>query len=223
MTSKASLKTWATLLATALIATSLAACGGGEATDTGTRSAEGTEGTTVRDTVADDTVADTSEQIRSNVKTGPLRVTGGGAEQFRDIDYYTTLKHGKEAPRRALEQAARAVHGYLIARVQNDWATSCSYLDEGALKSAMSIGSRFEEVAGKGCPAIIAHLLGEVPLRKTFVSSEVEAGVLRIRREGGYFFYRAGGAPYTVGLSRDDDGNWKLSGFLITKIAPPPS
>jgi hypothetical protein len=212
---------WATLVATVLIAASLAACGGDEPAGTGTGSADGT---TVRDTVADTgDVADTNEQIRSNVKTGPLRVTDGGPEQFRDIDYYTTLKHGKEANRRALEQAARVVHEYLIARVRYDWATTCSYLDEGALKSVMNIGSQFEEVAGGDCPTIIAHLLGKVPPRKTFVSSEVEAGVLRIRREGGYFFYRAGGDPYTIGLSRDDDGNWKLSGFLISEITPPPS
>ncbi len=202
-------------MATVLIAASLAACGGDERADTEARSAD--------DTTVRDTVADTSEQIRSNVKTGPLRVTGEGPEQFRDIDFYTTLKHGKEANRRAMEQAARVVHGYLIAHVQYDWATSCSYLDERALESVMNIGSRFEEVAGEDCPATIAYLLGRVPARKTFVSSEVEAGVLRIRREGGYLFYRAGGDPYTVGVSRDDDGNWKLSGFVISKISPPPS
>ncbi|HEY5708090.1 MAG TPA: hypothetical protein VIS51_01705 [Solirubrobacterales bacterium] len=204
-----------TLMVAVLIAVSLPACGNDEPTDTVARSADGT---TVRDTVAD-----TGEQIRSNVKTGPLRVTGGGREQFRDIDFYTTLEHGKEASRRVMEQAARVVHGYLIAHVQYDWSTSCSYLDEQALKSVTNIGSRFEEVAGEDCPTIIARLLGKVPVRKTFVSSEVDAGVFRVRREGGYFFYRAGGDPYTVGLSRDDDGSWKLSGFVISKISPPPS
>ncbi|HEX5376513.1 MAG TPA: hypothetical protein VFW48_10195 [Solirubrobacterales bacterium] len=207
-----------------VIAASLAACGGDEPVTTTAPSADST---TIGETTADDTSSEqddtSSEQIRSNVKTGPLRVTGGGTEQFRDIGFYTTLKHGKEANRRALEQAARVVHRYLIARVQYDWATACSYLDEGALKSVVSIGSQFEEITGEDCPAIISHLLGKVPPGKTLVSSEVEAGVLRIRREGGYFFYRAGGDPYTIGLSRDDDGNWKLSGFMISEITPPPS
>lgn len=211
------LKAWVTLMATMLISASLAACGDDDPVTTAAPSADGTP---VEETVADDT---TSEQIRSNVKTGPLRVTGGGPEQFRDIDHYSTLDHGIEASDQALEQAARVVHGYLIAHVQYDWATSCSYLDERALESVTNIGSHFEEVAGGDCPAIIAHLLGKVPARKTFVSSEVEAGVLRIRREGGYFFYRAGGDPYTVGVSRDEDGNWKLASFLVNEVEQPPS
>jgi len=204
------------LVAAVLIAAGLAACGDDDPAATGTSSADGT--------AAGHTVADTtSEQIRSNVKTGPLRMTGEGLEQFRDVDYYSTLDHGIEANDRAMAQAARVVHGYLVAHVQYDWATACSYLDEQALESVASIGSHFEEIAGGDCPTMLAYMLGKVPAGKTFVSSEVKAGVLRIRREGGYFFYRAGGDPYTVGVSRDDDGNWKLADFSISKIEPPPS
>jgi hypothetical protein len=87
----------------------------------------------------------------------------------------------------------------------------------------MNVGSRTEGLAGEDCPTIIASLLEEVPAAKTSVASEVNAGVLRVRREGGYFFYRAGGDPYTVRVSRDDDGNWKLASFLINEIEPPPS
>lgn len=29
--------------------------------------------------------------------------------------------------------------------------------------------------------------------------------------------------PYMVSVSRDDDGNWKLSSFFVNEIGPPPS
>lgn len=208
-------KNLVTLAAAVLVAASLASCGSDEPAATGARPSEGT--------TAEETVADTSTPVRSGVKTGPLRVTGGGVGRFRDIGDYTTLEFGQEANRRALEEAARVVHEFLVARVRYDWATSCSLLDDHASKEVPIVGAHFKEVAGKDCPTIIAYLLGKVPARKTFVASEVDAGVLRVRREGAHFFYRAGGDPYTINLTRDEDGNWKLDSFLITKISPPPS
>jgi hypothetical protein len=214
------LRTWATLVATGLIAASLAACGGDEPAATSTSpSPSPTEDTTT----TSDAVAETSEQIRSNVKTGPLRVNGGGTEQFRDISFFSTLKHGKESSPQALEQAARAVHGFLVAHVRNDWSTACSYLDEDGLRSVTNLSGRIKGVTGEDCPTLLGQLLDKVPAAKTSVASEVKAGVLRVRREGGYFFYRAGGDPYTIRMSRDDDGSWKLSNFLVLKINQPPS
>lgn len=203
-----------TLAAAVLIAAVLAACGSDEPAATG---AATSDGATTEETVA------AAAPIRSGVKTGPLRVTQGGPEQFRDIGDYTTLQFGQESSRVALEDAARVVHEFLVAHVKYDWATSCALLDDHASKEVPIVGAHFKEVAGKDCPTIIAYLLGKVPARKTFVASEVDAGVLRVRREGGYLFYRSGGVPYTINLSRDEDGNWKLASFLIAKIEPQPS
>jgi hypothetical protein len=122
-----------------------------------------------------------------------------------------------------LGQAARVVHGYLVAHVQYDWVKACSYLNEWSLEEVQTLGAHFKEVAGKDCPTIVAYLLGKVPPQKTFVASEVDAGAFRVRREAGHFFYRAGGDPYTISLSRDEDGNWKLSSILVSRISPPPS
>ncbi len=163
------------------------------------------------------------QQIRSNVRTGPLHVTNKGSDQFRDISYYTSLQHGQQSSTPALEQAARVVHDYLVAHVTYDWATSCSLLDEHALGEVTILGAHFEDVAGKDCPTIIAKLLGEVPASKTFVSSEVDAGTLRVRREGGHIFWRSGGDPYTINVSRDEDGNWKLASILVLKLDRNPS
>ncbi len=209
------LRTWAALLATGLIAASLAACGDEEPAATGSRSPEGT--------TANYSAAELKEQIRSNVKTGPLHVNDGGTEQFSDISFYSMLRHGKESSRPALEQAARVVHVYLVAHVRNDWSTACSYLNEDGVRSVTNLGAHIEGVTGTDCPTVIGQVLEKVPAAETSVSSEVNAGVLRVRREGGDFFYRAGGDPYMISVARDDDGSWKLSNFLIARIDQPPS
>lgn len=231
-----------TAIAAVLAVALLTSCGGSDS-DTASNRAQSTD-TAIEDSAADtsnpntnnpspgepDTAPDdTSEpdaskvdikgQIR-NVKTGPLRVPGGGPEQFRGIGDYTTMEFGKEATPQALADAARVVHEYLVAHVRNDWASSCSLLDEHAREEVTILGSHFEEVAGEDCPTIIAYLLGKVPARKAYVSSEVKAGVLRVRREGGYIFYWAGGEIYTINLSRDEDGSWKLASLFVTN---PPS
>lgn len=219
-----SLKNWLALGATVLIAMLLAGCGDDEPSATGaqTSAAEQTSTPTTTEETVDDR-SDVPAQIRSNVKTGPLHVTNKGSDQFRDISYYTSLQHGQQSSTPALEQAARVVHDYRVAHVTYDWATSCSLLDEHALGEVTILGSHFEDVAGKDCPTIIAKLLGKVPARETYVSSEVDAGTLRVRREGGYLFWRAGGNPYTVNLSRDEDGNWRLSSILVLKLDRNPS
>ena len=211
------LRTWIALGAAMLVAVLLASCGDDEQSATGAQTS--TAATTAEEKVADEV----AKPLRPNVRTGPLRVRNEGLDEFRDIDYYTSLRHGQQSTTRALEQAARVVHEYRVAHVTYDWAKSCSLLDEDALEEVTILGSHFEEVAGKGCPTIIARLLGKVPAKKTFVSSEVDAGILRVRREGAHLFWRSGGTPYTINLSRDDDGNWKLASILVLKLDRNPS
>ncbi len=216
------LKTWIALGVTVLIAMLLASCGDDEPSAGGdqTSAAETSTPTTTEETVAD---SGSEQQIRSNVRMGPLHVKNEGLEQFRDIAYYTSLHHGQQSTTPALEQAARVVHDYLVAHVTYDWDASCAQLDEHALGEVTILGSHFEDVAGKDCPTIIAKLLGKVPARETYVSSEVDAGTLRVRREGGHIFWRAGGDPYTINVSRDEDGNWKLASILVLKLNRNPS
>jgi len=203
-------KVWVTLAAALLIVALLAACGEGDPDATG---AEATG----------DGQPATAEAGRPNAKTGPLRVTNGGTSQFPDVADYSTLKYGEEASRPDLEQAARTMHGYLVAHVTYDWAASCSYLNESQVEEVDILSAHFKEVAGKPCPVGIAYLLGKVPAKETFETSEVEAGAFRIEGDHGYLFYRSmGGDPYMMPMSRED-GDWKLYSLFTVPVSNPPN
>ncbi len=233
------LKTLAATTAAVLAIALLSSCGGGEQDTTGARSSDAdAASTTAADSAADGGTADAdgttadgaapayvTPQLRPSVKTGPLHVTQQGRDQFRDIGNYGTLTsdYYKESTKLALEEAARVIHEYLVAHVKYDWATTCSLLDDHALYEVTKLGSHFEEVAGKDCPTSISYLLGKVPARKTYAISEVDAGVLRVRREGGHLFWRSGGTPSTINLSRDEDGSWKLASILVLELGTSPS
>lgn len=204
----------------------LASCGGDDSDATGAGSPD-TAATTNSSSESATPAGDStfvSPKIRSNVKIGPLLVTDQTPEQYRrEVGDYTTLSHGQESTLPALEQVARLVHEYLTAYVRYDWATSCSFLGERALESVSRLGSRFKEVAGADCPTTLAFLLGKVPPGKTSASSEVNGGVFRVRREGGYFFYKGGKKVYSMSLDRDENGDWKINSYLVSEINPPPS
>lgn len=203
----------ATLAAALSIAVLLSACGGGEQGAAGEREPAGETSTGTGTT--------SREQVRTDVKTGPLRVTGSGAKQYRrQIGSYDALEFGKEASRSELEQVARVAHGYLVAHAEQDWLAACSHLDERAMEEVETLGSSFEEVASEDCPAIIAFLLGKVPIKKTFVSSEVEAGAFRVEGDKGYLFYTdgTGGDPYMMPMSREG-GDWKIASITASRVS----
>src|SRR5262249_53544635 len=58
---------------------------------------------------------------------GPLRMPGGGSAQFRQPGSTANEGYGHEADRSELEQAAREVHDYLVARAGEAWPSVCSY------------------------------------------------------------------------------------------------
>src|SRR5213592_3681278 len=206
----------ATLIAALSIASLLAACGGGEMDTTAAGPATST-------TAADEGggTQTAPAQIRSNVRTGPLRVTAGGPKQFRDIDEYSTLSFGKEASKSELEQAAQTMHAYLVANVKHDWSTSCTYLNEREVEEVDTLASHFKKIAGKECPVALAGLIGRVASPDTVASSEVVAGAFRVNQDVGYLFYRAAGSPYMMPMSREGN-EWKLYSLFTTQISQPP-
>jgi hypothetical protein len=214
----------ASFLAVALL---LASCGGGDSTETTSTAAS----TTARPTKttggssarpAKREVAYRAPAPRPNAEVGGLSVTSGGAKQFKELGDYSTLRYGEEASRSELARAGRVMHGYLVAHMRYDWASSCSYLNERELEEVTTLASHFEQVAGKPCPPAISYLLGRVPAGKTRASSEMEAGAFRVSRDQGYLFYKVGGAPYMMPMSREG-GEWKLFSLFTTRVSRPPT
>jgi hypothetical protein len=150
--------------------------------------------------------------LNENLKVGRChRDRGaGGSSSFRVSGKdNSAVSFGSEAARSDLEQAAAAVHGYLVARVKEEWPKACSYLSRST-KIWIEGAAVRKHLAGKGCAAHLDAL--DVPLTggNDIESSEVEAGSLRTEDGRGFLFYRASAAPFRMRME-EEGGTWKVA------------
>lgn len=190
-------------LGAVLVAAALSACGGSGSATTSSSSATATTAK-----------APASEAA---AETGGLTVSGGGSGSFRAPGKdNTAVSFGAEAPKPELEQASRAMHGYLLARVKEDWKAACSYLSQSTVKWLEQVAAR-KDLPAKDCAATFAAL--EVPLTggSLYESSEVDGGSLRAEGDRGFLFYRAATAPFKMPVA-SEDGEWKMANVEQTGL-----
>jgi hypothetical protein len=143
----------------------------------------------------------------------PLRVSGGGSDQFLTKGGDNSIQeYGDEAGESELTQAAEALHGYLVARAGEDWAKACSYLTKREVRQLEQLGSRSPQLQGKGCPAVIEALSGEpLPNSTRRELTELDAASLRVEGEGAFLLYRGtGNAGFFVRME-SEGGTWRVA------------
>ncbi len=102
-----------------------------------------------------------------------------------------------------------ALHGFLDARAERNWAAACGYLSQGATQG---FGSAVTGSAGSSCAATLAALTGKVPTSTLREAAVADVGSLRVK--GGQAFLIYSGAPkdtvYAISVSREG-GAWKVA------------
>jgi hypothetical protein len=146
------------------------------------------------------------------IDTGPLRTPGGGSAQFRASS--GNEQYGHEGDSASLEEAAVAVHGYLVARAERDWEIACSYVAKAVVEELRS----FSSASPKACPNMMASIAaGEPPIGKTTrEATEVIAGSFRIKGNYGYLFFNPKTNAGTMLMFREG-GEWKVDGLIPTQ------
>jgi hypothetical protein len=144
-----------------------------------------------------------------SVPVAPLRVSGGGSGQFRVEGGDNSIQDfGDEAGESELEEAARALHDFYVARAREEWSRACANLSQ-------AVAGQLEQLAEEAkqgqvsCPVALAAItpgLGPKLVRET---TAVDAGSLRVEGGHGFLIYRDGeGAVYAINMA-DEDG-WKV-------------
>ena len=153
-----------------------------------------------------------SESHGSGNVASPLKVSGGGSEQFRSKGGDNSIQEfGAESDESELQEAAEAVHGFFVARAEGDWTGACAYLSKAMTEQLKQLAASSTELKDKGCAssleAFTAHL-SDATWREI---TTVDAGSLRHEGEQAFFIYY--GAPnktvYAIPLV-DEDGQWKV-------------
>ncbi len=117
----------------------------------------------------------------------PLKVSGGGSEQFRTKGGDNSIQeYGEESSESELQEAAETVHSFLVARAEGDWASACSYLSKAMSEQLEQLASSSTELKNKGCAPFLQAFTTHLSASAWRETTAVDAGSLR--REGSQAF-----------------------------------
>lgn len=204
------------LIAAALIATVLAACGGGDSDDSGTTATGPGQTTTEADpgtdrAAAGDGQGGSKQGAADSGHADPPAPSGEGSSAFRTPGGDNSIQEfGKEADTAEVESATAAIDGFLEARANGEWEQQCSFLAAAAVRPLEQLAARSPQLKGKGCGAILAALGSQAPASSR--ANVLTDGVASLRIEGdqGFaLFHGPNGTDYFMTV-RKEDGEWKV-------------
>jgi hypothetical protein len=146
----------------------------------------------------------------------PLKVSGGGSEQFRVEGGDNSIQeYGEEADESELEEVAEIVHDFYVARATEDWAGACSYLSESLREQLEQLGSKSEV---KECAPFLEAFTTDLPDKVWLEITTIDAASLRHDGEQAFLIYHgAKGEAYAMPLF-EEDGEWKVTALSATTI-----
>ncbi len=216
----------ASLAAAALAAAFLAACGGSSdststggttsSTESGASAGGGQDGGAQQEQSG--AGGDEGSGGSGSVDT-PLKVSGGGSAQFRNKGGDNSIQEfGEESDESELEEAAEALHGFYVARAEEDWSGACAYLANSMVQQLEQLASQSPQLKSQGCAAILHAFTRPLPASVRRETTVVDAGSLRTEGEQSFLIYRGeGGTVYAMPMKQEDSG-WKVTLLSATPL-----
>lgn len=213
-----------------LTALALSACGSSGSGTTASENSTGTatapptsqhSGTQANSNGSGDGSSQTQrKKSSSNVETAPLKVSGGGSEQFRVKGGDNSVQDfGEESSESELEEAATSLHDFLVARAEEDWPTACSHLAKTVTQQLKQLASQSGKLSSAGCARILAALTPPLPAKVQKESTILDAGSLRTEGEQAFLIYRgAEGMVYAIPM-KPESGAWKVGALAATPLS----
>ena len=154
----------------------------------------------------DDSSGFTAEEVET-----PLKVSGGGSEQFTVKGGDNSIQEfGEESDESELEEAAEAVHGFLVARASGDWEGACDALSKAMTEQLAQLAKSSTSLGGKGCAAFLQAFTSKLSASEWQEATTVDAGSLRQEGEQAFLiYYGADKTVYAMPLSVED-GQFKV-------------
>lgn len=218
----------ATALTAVLAIWLLASCGGSDSTTGGSTSTPGAAGGGERSTGQGGAKASPGGEGKGGGGGGsakskpsggqspvatPLEVSGGGSAPFRTKGGDNSIQNfGEESDESELREAAEALHGFYVARAEEDWGRACSYLSKEMASQLTQLASRLKE-PGKGCGDALHALTRPLPASVRRETTVVDARSLRHEGEQAFLiYYGAEKTPEAMPM-KPEGGAWKVGGL----------
>jgi hypothetical protein len=146
--------------------------------------------------------------------------SGGGSKQFVQKGGDNSVQEfGKEADTQEFEAAAVALHNFLDARAEGNWAAACEYLSKAAVEGFEKLASQVKQIKDTSCAGVLEKLTN--PAAKASMKEEAQkANVGSLRTDGDRSFVIYTGIDGTILAMpmNNEDGEWKVSSLAGTPL-----
>lgn len=126
---------------------------------------------------------------------------------------------GPEAGGDDRSEAAATAEGYYAARAADDWERACDLLAADARKQLEEIYGQNPKLADKGCPGVLAVLVGGLPkeLRQQ-QADETRFTTMRIDGDSALLFFESASIPNGVLPMRRDGDDWAVGAIAGSSL-----
>jgi hypothetical protein len=160
-----------------------------------------------------------SSGSRSSAVATPLKVSGGGSEQFRNKGGDNSIQEfGDESDESELEEAAEALHSFYVARAEEDWSGACSYLAKSMVQQLEQLAAQSPQLKGRGCAVVLHSFTRPLPPSVARETTVVDAGSLRTEGEQSFLIYYGEGKVAYAMPMKQEDGGWKITLLSATPL-----
>lgn len=224
------LKTLIAVCVALLLAVGLVACGGGNSSTSTSTRADSQGQANAPDTTqgSDESKSDSGGSSDSSSAPAASDFTpkhhsdsGGGSTQYRVKGGDNSIQEfGDEAGSSELDAAATALHNFLDARAQGNWAAACSYMSKSVIKSFAQLASQAKGSQDTSCAGILEILIN--PAAKGAMKAEAEqanVGSLRIEGEQAFVIYTGADGTALAMPMANEGGDWKVASLAGTPLA----
>lgn len=149
----------------------------------------------------------------------PLKISGGGSEQFRNKGGDNSIQeYGEESDESELDEAAEALHSFYVARAEENWSSACTYLSKSMVQQLEQLAAQSPQLKSKGCAAILHAFTRPLPPSVARETTVVDAGSLRTEGEQSFLIYYGEGKVAYAMPMKQEDGGWKVTLLSATPL-----
>jgi hypothetical protein len=147
--------------------------------------------------------------------------SGGGAEQFKVKGGDNSVQEfGEEADTEEFDAAAVALHNFLDARAEGNWAAACQYMSNAVIESFEKLAAQAKQIEGTSCAGILEKLTNPAAAQvMKEEAAKANVGALRIEDEQAFVIYTGIDGTVMAMAMANEDGDWKVASLAGTPLS----
>lgn len=216
-------------LAVLLFAGGLVACGGDDSADS-TAAEAGGQGPAGGESNGNAQQGDAGDKGKSGSDSGSdasdftpkqHNDSGGGSQQFRTKGGDNSVQEfGEEAGEADFEAAAVALHNFLDARAEGNWAAACEHMSKGVVESFEKLAAQAKQIDDTSCAGILEKLTNPAAKQSMKAeAAEADVGSLRVEGDRSFVIYTGIDGTVLAMPMANEGGDWKVSSLAGTPLS----